>query len=120
MPNFTEYSFMAALFLIHWLPLLYATWKWPLENLVLSFRSMTTFILSIFSWAIVLFCIFIFTDVRLGSAFAKHAGGWYLIYSVLSVGIIPIVVISAHVLAGRFAGFWIKRCRPKNNSVELD
>lgn len=110
MPTAAEFNLAAVLLAIHWVPLVLAAWLWPLR-LQISFGSLVLLVLSVASWLIVLIGLLVFTNVREVAATAGHAAGWYMIYGVLSLGLIPALVIAAHVLAGRFAGLLIRRYR---------
>lgn len=40
----------------------------------------------------------------------------YLIYAVMSLGLVPVIIIAAHILAGRFAGFVVRCYREKRDT----
>ncbi len=102
-------GFAAALVAIHWTPLAIAAWRWPLRKLDWSFGSALAVLPCALAWLIVLFCLLIFTDVREHGFATGHAAGWYVIFSLMTLGALPLSVIGAHVLAGRLAGYWIRR-----------
>ena len=114
MQNSGEWTFVILLLAVHWVPLLAAMLLWPLKGLKLSVASVITLLLSLVSWLVVFICIFIFTDVRSGGNMTGAAA--YIIYGVMSLGIVPVVIIGAHILAGRFAGFAARRFSDKRGS----
>lgn len=105
-----ELMVVTGLLLIHWGPLLLAARRWPFINFGLSLRSFITVGVSILSCLIALFCVFLFTDVK-GRGTEGHGAGWYIIFSVVTFGILPAFTIAAHVIAGRFIGFTFRRMR---------
>lgn len=106
MLNSGEWTLVLLLFAVHWGPLLLAMWLWPLKELTLSVKSAFAVLLSVASCIIVFICLFIFTDVKSGGNMTGAAA--YLIYAVVSLGIVPVIVIAVHVLAGRFLGLLLR------------
>jgi hypothetical protein len=104
----SEFNLAASLIGVHWAPLLLAAWLWPLKPFSWSFGSILAYTASLVSCLIVLIFGFIFLDVR-NSAGTGSGASWYLIYSMMTLGLVPISVIAIHVLAGRFAGFFVRR-----------
>ncbi|MEO1310304.1 MAG: hypothetical protein AAFV51_04960 [Pseudomonadota bacterium] len=103
-----EHAVSLVLIAIHWTPLALATWLWPLRPRP-SVGSALALIVCIPSALIVVACLFVFTDVEARSATAGHAAGWYLIFSVITLGVVPAIVLSAHLMAGRLAGWALRR-----------
>ena len=101
-----EFSITAVLIGIHWGPLLLAAWLWPLRKLNVSISSAVTLVFTILAWIIVAVCLLLFFDVR---ANGRNMTGFaaYLIYSVMTFGVLPIGLVAIHVFAGRSAGLWI-------------
>jgi len=101
-----EYLFQCVgLLAIHWVPLMLAAWKWPFRSS--GGTSSVQFVLGIASWLVVLGCVFIFFDFRPRSFGGGHGAGWYLVYSLLTLGVLPAMTITCHVLAGRFLGRYL-------------
>lgn len=104
-----EWGFLIGLLAIHWVPLLVSMWLWPIREPTRSIASVLSLIVGLASWIIVLSCLFVFTDVKSGGNMTGAAA--YIIYAVVSLGMVPVVIIFAHVMAGRFAGFAVRRMR---------
>lgn len=97
----------AILVAIHWTPLLLSAWLWPLKKIDFSVTSALTVLFTVIAWLIVGTCILLFFDVNAnGRQMTWFAA--YAIYSVVSLGVIPLIVIAVHIFAGRSAGLWVR------------
>ncbi|MEM8935073.1 MAG: hypothetical protein AAGC77_01540 [Pseudomonadota bacterium] len=107
-----EYGIAAVLLAIHWGPLLLAAWLWPLRKISLSIISILTLIVCLPCGLLVLAGLIIFTDVN----YTAQGNGitWYMIYSIMSLGLIPATMILAHIMTGRLAGY-VMRKRGRGN-----
>ncbi|MEM9169179.1 MAG: hypothetical protein AAGC56_05955 [Pseudomonadota bacterium] len=102
------FGFSAVLIAIHWIPLVIAAWLWPIRRPRGLIGKILKVAGGVLVWPFVLFSLSIFTDAEERAATAGHAAGWYLIFSMLTFGVIPAIFIAVHVVAGRFAGLWIR------------
>jgi|GEM_PF-6272291 len=99
---------------VHWIPLLIGAWRYPMRGFDRSFGGSIKFGLSILCCLLVVIFLFVFLQNKdLGSR-TGHSAGWYLIYSVVTVGIVPALVITIHVVAGRFLGWWWRQRRRRS------
>ncbi len=102
-------GWMLTLIPIHWIPLFMAAWRWPLAGFRKSLASVFLFLICLLSCFVVLVCLLIFTDTNPRPFGEGHAAGWFFVYSLLTLGALPITTITAHILAGRFIGWLVRR-----------
>lgn len=113
-----ELKITAVLIAIHWIPLLFAAWVWPLKKLDLSISSALALVFSILAWMIVLISLFLFFDVKAnGRPMTWFAA--YLIYSMMTLGVVPLILILIHVFAGRLAGYWMRAGQRKRQASSV-
>lgn len=105
--NLAGLKITAILVAIHWAPLLLSAWLWPLKKINFSVTSAVTVLFTVIAWLIVGFSILLFFDVNAnGRQMTWFAA--YMIYSIMSLGAIPFMIVAVHVFAGRSAGLWIR------------
>lgn len=102
---------VAIILAIHWAPLLLAAWRWPLRRSDWSILSALKMILGVVCWLIVVICLPIFANAHANGSGTGSPAGWYIIFSVATFGVVPVLIISAHIYAGRSAGYWYRRYR---------
>ncbi len=94
---------------IHYVPLLTAAIIWSFVEAELSTRSAIADLVGIFGLLVAFLLYFVFSDGRTGAE--GGAAQWFVIYSILSIGSLPIVTIGLHFLAGRQIGRCIRHFR---------
>ncbi|MEO4041401.1 hypothetical protein AAFN47_07345 [Hoeflea sp. CAU 1731] len=62
-------------------------------------------------WLIVVISLPIFANAHDNSWGTGSPAGWYIIFSIATYGVIPVLIISAHIYARRSAGYWYRRYR---------
>ncbi|MEM1198707.1 MAG: hypothetical protein AAGI06_05290 [Pseudomonadota bacterium] len=101
------FNITALLVAIHWIPLLLSAWIWPLKKIRFSVPSAITLCLTVTAWLIVGTSVLLFFDVNPDGGQMTGFGA-YLIYSFMSLGVVPLLIMAAHIFAGRSAGLWIR------------
>lgn len=102
-----EYQLALLLFGVHWGPLVAAAILWPMRSVRLSVRTVIAALVGLSSAAIVFVSLFVFGDVR--TTAQGNGVTWYLIFSLMTLGIAPTLVISAHIMVGRWIGYFYRR-----------
>jgi len=103
----SELKIFAVVAGLHWGPLLLAARLWPLRELRMSFGSAVTLAFSFLAWLIVAACLLVFSDIRADGR-AMTGIGAYLIYSMMTLGVLPVLIVAVHIFAGRSAGLWVR------------
>lgn len=105
--NLSEFKITAILISIHWIPLFMSAWFWPFKKFNFSFSSAITLLFTIVAWLVVLVCLFIFFDVKPNGR-PMTGFGAYMIYSLMTLGVLPIAIVAVHVFAGRSVGYLLR------------
>ncbi|MGH6808620.1 MAG: hypothetical protein ACREEJ_17540 [Ensifer adhaerens] len=88
---------------IHYVPLLLALFWWSSRSVPSNWLNLLADALGIVSILIIFATYPIISDSSPGGT-SGNGAGWFLIFSMLTYGLIPLVTISAHVLVGRLLG----------------
>ena len=97
-----------ALITVHYLPLLIAAIIWSFRESGVSTSFAIADLVGIFGLFVAFPLYFVFSDDGANDLGAAHV---FVIYSVLSMGSLPVATIALHCLAGRQIGRLIRRCR---------
>lgn len=106
-------GFQYTLFLAHLIPFFIALRIWSKKHINRSFKSIIYDLLGYVSVPISLIFGLIFLDVGSpGGATGDHSG-WFLIFSVMTLGLLPLLTMTFYFCSGRLAGRFIYKHRQK-------
>ena len=95
------------IFGVHWVPLLMAACIWPHKAMRWRVSGVLNMVCTLLAGFVVLVCALALMDAENRSGHGT-SGTFYLIYAVVSLGIVPAVLIAIHTYFGRFVG-WAAR-----------
>ena len=94
---------------VHWGALALAARFWPFKRIGFSVMGVFNVLIGLASIPVVLVFLLFIGMVQSGTGDAGQPITWYLIYGVVSLGIVPAFLIFAHVIAGRFFGALLRK-----------
>ncbi|MEM8812541.1 MAG: hypothetical protein AAGF59_07985 [Pseudomonadota bacterium] len=107
-----EFGLGGFLLLLHLVPMAVAILIWCNKRIARRWVSVLFDCLGLFATPVALIILFVVSEDQYPGGSAGHPAGWFLIFSMLTLGVLPLLTLASCFCSGRFVGravHWFRR-----------